>query len=375
MRIMNFVFKCLQTDLNQFFMREKFTSISLTIFLVLNFFNQSLLAQSYGTMNDDRDGKTYKTITIGTQTWMAQNLAYSSGAIKCFAYNNDPTLIQKYGGLYNWENAKNSCPNGWKLPSNEDWLTLTNYLGDEFKPKLMKTGAWRSDEPTSNSSGFSGIPAGMVDNTGTFRNLGVGSYFWSSTFSHQSFAFARELGQNAGNYASHAFGSNVNIGMSVRCLKTDDEQSDNYDELDDEYKEDAYQEPQKQSYPANYPITKGTTTYIVMKTKSCDETQDFYYNYSGEYKCKPIKAESIRIAIDIHLNDPMYDEALITMTNSKTKEVDKFEIEHIEEGENGELLFNFMIVNQPHQFILNKKNKTICWYSEWGHWQIFYYYN
>jgi hypothetical protein len=239
----------------------------------------------------------------------------------------------------------------------------------------MKTGAWRSDEPTSNSSGFSGIPAGMVDHTGTFRNLGVGAYFWSSTFSHQSFAFARELGQNAGNYASHAFGSNVNIGMSVRCLKTDDEQSDNYDELDDEYKEDAYQEPQKQSYPANYPITKGTTTYIVMKTKSCDETQDFYYNYSGEYKCKPIKAESIRIAIDIHLNDPMYDEALITITNLKTKEVDKFEIEHIEEGENGELLFNFMIVNQPHQFILNKTKKTLCWYSEWGHWQKYYYYN
>ena len=129
-------------------MNKTYTYSALIFFLLINRFNLSLFAQSYGTMNDDRDGKTYKTITIGTQTWMAQNLAYSSGAIKCFAYNNDQTLIQKYGGLYNWENAKNSCPNGWKLPSNEDWLTLTNYLGDEFKPKLMKTGAWRSDEPT-----------------------------------------------------------------------------------------------------------------------------------------------------------------------------------------------------------------------------------
>jgi uncharacterized protein (TIGR02145 family) len=232
-------------------MNKAYIYSTFLFFLLIHNNNHSLFAQSFGSMNDERDGKIYKTITIGNQTWMAQNLAYSSGSIKCFAYNNDPTLIQKYGGLYNWENANNSCPNGWKLPSNEDWLNLSNYLGNEFKPKLMKTGAWRSDELTSNSSGFSAIPAGMVDNTGTFRNLGLGAYFWSSTFSHQSFAFARELGQNAGNYASHAFGSNVNFGMSVRCLKIDKGQSDDNDELDDEHKEEAYQEPEKQTYPSS----------------------------------------------------------------------------------------------------------------------------
>jgi hypothetical protein len=136
-----------------------------------------------------------------------------------------------------------------------------------------------------------------------------------------------------------------------------------------------YKETQNQTNPNDYSLAKGITTYNISKTKECNETQDLYYNYSGEYTCKQSVPSSTKITINIHLNDPMYNEALITVTNLKTKEVDKFEIEHIEEGENGELLFNFTIINQPHQFILNKTKKTICWYSEWGHWQKYYYYN
>ena len=80
------------------------------------------------TFTDLRDGKTYKTVKIGTQTWMAENLAYK--AINgCWAYNNDENNISKYGLLYNNETAIIACPSGWHLPSEKELEILINYLG------------------------------------------------------------------------------------------------------------------------------------------------------------------------------------------------------------------------------------------------------
>jgi uncharacterized protein (TIGR02145 family) len=84
------------------------------------------LAQLSGTITDSRDNKVYKTIKIGTQTWMAENLAYqaSDGG---WMYKDQSNLA--YGYLYTWETAKNSCPLGWHLPSKAEWEILATYLG------------------------------------------------------------------------------------------------------------------------------------------------------------------------------------------------------------------------------------------------------
>jgi hypothetical protein len=142
----------------------------------------------------------------------------------------------------------------------------------------------------------------------------------------------------------------------------------------DEYSEEAIEEPAKNVYPENHSIKKGVTEYIVNKTQTCNETQDLYYEYTGEFKCDPVIAESFKFTIDIHLDDPMYNEAKITMLEQKTKEVTEIDIEYVEELENGSLNFVFSISNQPHQFILNKIKKTLLWYSEWGHWKVSYFY-
>jgi uncharacterized protein (TIGR02145 family) len=168
---------------------------------------------------DKRDGKKYKTKKIGSQIWMTENLAYKPSSGKYFVYNNDKDNVTKYGYLYDWATACKVCPSGWRLPSNADYLEMTDFLGQDFKQKMMMKSAWSSDENASNLSGFGGLPAGMRDHTGAFRYLGTGGYFWTSSFSHQTFAFAREIGKNAGNWASYEFGTNQDIGMSVRCLK------------------------------------------------------------------------------------------------------------------------------------------------------------
>ena len=145
--------------------------------------------QETNTFTDSRDGKTYKTIKIGTQIWMAENLRYKADS-GCWAYKNNENNANKYGYLYNWETAKKVCPAGWHLPSDDEWTILTNYLGSEeiAGGKLKATTGWkihneRPDEVATNSSGFTALPGGIwYDGNGAFFQ-GIGGYggWWSST--------------------------------------------------------------------------------------------------------------------------------------------------------------------------------------------------
>lgn len=140
-----------------------------------------------GTYLDKRDGKTYKTIKIGDQLWLAENLNLltPNGS---YCYDNDPLNCSKFGRLYNWENAKNVCPtyDGWQLPTDKDWNALIDYLGGQknAEPKLKSKSGWNQPNGSNNNeSGFSGLPSGYY-NPGcaygsSFSKLGDAGYFWS----------------------------------------------------------------------------------------------------------------------------------------------------------------------------------------------------
>jgi uncharacterized protein (TIGR02145 family) len=143
----------------------------------------SLIAQNFGSVTDPRDGKSYKTISIGTQTWMAENLAFKlenslqeQGQIfrkdslaNCFI----DTINDLY--YYRWDITKQICPTGWRIPTESDWNTLSIILGGR-KPntvkgnktsgnKMMATDSiyWPDCPNKTNSSGFSGKPFGFYE--------------------------------------------------------------------------------------------------------------------------------------------------------------------------------------------------------------------
>lgn len=178
-------------------------------------------SQETGTFTDPRDGKVYQTVVIGTQTWMAENLAFKTGN-DCSAYNNDKDHVAKYGYLYNWEAAKTACPEGWHLPSDEEWTTLTDYLGGNnvAGEKMKATTDWEfdADGVATNECGFSTLPAGSCSGDGSFKHLGTNAYFWSSTLgATEEYAMGRRLY----NYNSKVNRSDFyrTDGCSVRCIK------------------------------------------------------------------------------------------------------------------------------------------------------------
>ncbi len=196
-------------------MKNKFllTTIAITIIAMNSF------AQVTGTLTDSRDWKVYKTVTIGTQTWMAENLAYKASS-GCWAYNDSIKYVSTYGYLYNWATAKTVCPSGWHLPTDAEWTTLTTYLGGEMVAgaKLKSTTNWTSNYGTSNSSGFSALGGGYRNYKGAFVGIGTDGDYWSSSErSTASGAWARTMNYNAINIYRGDY-DKVN-GYSVRCLK------------------------------------------------------------------------------------------------------------------------------------------------------------
>lgn len=148
------------------------------------------IAQVTGTFTDSRDGKVYNTVTIGTQTWMSENLAYKTTR-GCSAYNEDINNVEKFGYLYDWVTAKSSCPSGWHLPSDDEWKILIAYMGGDIVAggKLKEAGltSWQSPNAGStNESGLTALPGGFRNGFGVFSGLGSHGLWWSSSW-HDSF--------------------------------------------------------------------------------------------------------------------------------------------------------------------------------------------
>jgi len=210
-------------------------------------------------LTDSRDGHIYKTVTIGSQVWMAENLAYlpyvvgpgseseiipyyyvygydGTDEAEAKAYEHTPTgdeyspggapikSYETYGVLYNWPAAMSACPEGWHLPSDVEWTTLADYLGGESvaggKMKEAGTSHWKSpNEGATNSSGFTGLPGGGRDSYfDAFSGIGGWCELWSSTLhpSRSNVALIRYL--RFDDDVVPISDNSKSLGYSVRCI-------------------------------------------------------------------------------------------------------------------------------------------------------------
>ena len=176
----------------------------------------------YYSFTDTRDGHTYKYIKIGNDYWMIENLAYKPVYGNYRAYNNDESNVEDYGYLYDWETARNACPEGWHLPIYKEWLDLINYLGGEniAGGKMKETGLFYWTYPNTgadNSSGFSALPGGMFDENGNFSNLYYNGYWWCATEVSAGNSYCYKLNYNTKKITWD--NTNKLLGLSVRCVK------------------------------------------------------------------------------------------------------------------------------------------------------------
>lgn len=166
---------------------------------------------------DPRDGKTYKTVQIGNQLWMAENLAYKPNSGNFWVYNNDPVNLTKYGYLYDSQAIRNVCPVGWHLPSDTEWEQLTDFIGSNSANKLKAQKGWDLDCNGSDDYGFSALPGGYIYALVEWRDIGVKGYWWSSTGSNFGIVYPKFISCNNNNLGK--FMGNSRWGYSVRCLK------------------------------------------------------------------------------------------------------------------------------------------------------------
>ena len=172
-----------------------------------------------GIVTDKRNNKTYKTVTFGSQTWMAQNLNYETKNSYC--YKDLAENCTKYGRLYTWTAAKNACPSGWHLPSKDEFETLFSAVGGQSKAgKMLKSvGGWKDRGYGTDVYSFSALPAGIRTNIGSFSYESDYAVFWSSTEYGSSFAYDVFL-YSSYDYANLKYDGNDNA-FSVRCVKNE----------------------------------------------------------------------------------------------------------------------------------------------------------
>lgn len=205
----------------------------------------------------DIDGNVYKTVTIGTQVWMAENLRtskYRNGAPIPYVvndadwsklqtgaqcnYNNDETIVNKYGKLYNWHavnDSRNIAPVGWHIPTNNEWTTLEFYVAGQIgtSGSVAKALASKTDWNTSSvvnsvgnnlvendTTGFTAFPSGFRVKSGTFNYFGKYAGWWSST----EFEYIKDSVWNRSlNFEYSILWKNIyyfkETGFSVRCIK------------------------------------------------------------------------------------------------------------------------------------------------------------
>ncbi len=211
-----------------------------------------------GSMTDSRDSRTYKTVTIGTQTWMAENLNYAynhptatlDSSSVCF--ENNLESCAQFGRLYLWSAAMDSaavfgtagrhcgyadegnwdhvcerpnlktrgvCPEGWHIPSRDEWNVLFSAVGGRSTaaPKLKATDGWAEDGNGTDDYGFSAVPTGFWEDPDRFGGAGESTKFWASTEDNGYNAWDAQLGFFS--FVVEFWPGSKKYGAAVRCVK------------------------------------------------------------------------------------------------------------------------------------------------------------
>ena len=176
-------------------------------------------------MTDPRDGQTYKTVTIGSQTWMAENLNFKTRD-SSYCYGNDANNCVKFGRLYLKHLAMDVCPVGWHLPTPTEWEQLISVLKGRFLAgnKLKSVTGWVNGENGTDDYGFNASPAGVFNPFNIYHPLfseeGVAAYFWSSEELSDNSTYYVKLEHGLSNITFEVFDERTHkIGFSVRCVK------------------------------------------------------------------------------------------------------------------------------------------------------------
>jgi uncharacterized protein (TIGR02145 family) len=220
--------------------------------------NVSSSGSTFGTLTDSRDGQTYKTVVIGTQTWMAENLNYAYTGVPynyrgytsdstSWCYEDAPANCTKYGRLYTWAAAMDSvgewstngrgcgygstcsptlpvrgvCPKGWHLPRRSEWEALFTTVGGSSTAgkKLKSLTGWYNSSNGTDAYSFAALPAGLRDGYGHYEDEGYYAFFWSSTERNGYFAYSMALYYVNDNAFLYTYDYDNSNGFSVRCVK------------------------------------------------------------------------------------------------------------------------------------------------------------
>ncbi|MGM9985218.1 MAG: fibrobacter succinogenes major paralogous domain-containing protein [Fibrobacter intestinalis] len=198
---------------------------------------------SMDSFTDPRDGQTYKTVQIGNQTWMAENLNYETDDSYC--YEDKKFFCHKFGRLYTWNAAMQACPAGWHLPSDNELKTLFETVGGEYREeetigflntnvtlryytdagkKLKSTRGWDDSEGKSGNGtdeyGFSVLPAGARGSMGDYGVAGETALFWGLSVLYDHIAY--RWGFSNEHEDVYLDGGPKIAGYSVRCLRDSD---------------------------------------------------------------------------------------------------------------------------------------------------------
>ena len=173
-----------------------------------------ILSEVEGILTDSRDGQTYKTVVIGSQTWMAQNLNYVRAGSYC--YMDASFYCAEYGRLYTWNAARTACPSGWHLPSKDEFEMLFSAVGGQsIAGKMLKSTSVNGTDAYS----FSALLAGLRFNGGYFTDMGHYAHFWSSTEYKYDNNNAYNMYLHNSEDNAHLPDYSKDLGFSVRCVK------------------------------------------------------------------------------------------------------------------------------------------------------------
>ena len=200
---------------------------------------QNKAAFKYGSFKDERDGQTYRTVKIGNQVWMAENLRYKTE--DSFVAGNDEANLETFGRLYPWTTAMNIpsefseqsiakdlamcekikdknyqgiAPEGWHIPSTKEWEELMSNLSPDSNGSELRSACfWH--HPGEDSFGFFALPAGYRFDNGSFCHFGDRARFWSKDEYGKFNAFRLSITNNSADIEG-VYRSDAN---SVRCIK------------------------------------------------------------------------------------------------------------------------------------------------------------